>query len=143
MVYHLMFGPEFAAACPLLIDADGLTLVGDLANHDVMPMAVLRVHLPSCRPTRTGWAGHSRASSFTSDFNFDFSVYFTEDQQRAGGVEYNFRREEPMRQPALKDSRRCLRCQFQELDVPTSSASVRVEHVRCSEAGAVYHTYSA
>jgi predicted dithiol-disulfide oxidoreductase (DUF899 family) len=33
------------------------------------------------------------ASSFGSDFNFDFSVGFTEKQQREGGIEYNYRRE--------------------------------------------------
>jgi len=33
------------------------------------------------------------ASSFGSDFNFDFGVGFTEEQQREGGIEYNYRRE--------------------------------------------------
>jgi len=33
------------------------------------------------------------ASSFGSDFNFDFSAGFTEEQQRAGDIEYNYRRE--------------------------------------------------
>ncbi len=33
------------------------------------------------------------ASSFRSDFNFDLSVGFTEQQQREGGIEYNYRRE--------------------------------------------------
>jgi predicted dithiol-disulfide oxidoreductase (DUF899 family) len=33
------------------------------------------------------------ASSFGSDFNFDFNVQFTEEQQRQGGIEYNYRRE--------------------------------------------------
>jgi predicted dithiol-disulfide oxidoreductase (DUF899 family) len=33
------------------------------------------------------------ASSFGSDFNPDFSVGFTEKQQREGGIEYNYRRE--------------------------------------------------
>jgi predicted dithiol-disulfide oxidoreductase (DUF899 family) len=33
------------------------------------------------------------ASSLGSDFNVDFSVRFTEAQQREGGVEYNYRRE--------------------------------------------------
>jgi predicted dithiol-disulfide oxidoreductase (DUF899 family) len=33
------------------------------------------------------------ASSLGSDFNFDFNVRFTEEQQREGGIEYNYRRE--------------------------------------------------
>jgi predicted dithiol-disulfide oxidoreductase (DUF899 family) len=33
------------------------------------------------------------ASSFGSDFNSDFNVHFTEQQQREGGIEYNYRRE--------------------------------------------------
>src|SRR5919106_1027881 len=35
------------------------------------------------------------ASSLGSDFNFDFDVSFTPEQQRAG-IEYNYEREEPM-----------------------------------------------
>jgi predicted dithiol-disulfide oxidoreductase (DUF899 family) len=33
------------------------------------------------------------ASSVGSDFNFDFDVSFTEEQQREGDIEYNYRRE--------------------------------------------------
>jgi predicted dithiol-disulfide oxidoreductase (DUF899 family) len=33
------------------------------------------------------------SSSFGSDFNSDFSFGFTEEQQREGGIEYNYRRE--------------------------------------------------
>ena len=36
------------------------------------------------------------ASSHDSDFNFDFSVGFTEEQQREGSIEYNYRREAAM-----------------------------------------------
>jgi predicted dithiol-disulfide oxidoreductase (DUF899 family) len=28
-----------------------------------------------------------------SDFNLDFNVWFTEEQQREGGIEYNYRRQ--------------------------------------------------
>jgi predicted dithiol-disulfide oxidoreductase (DUF899 family) len=38
------------------------------------------------------------ASSFGTDFNYDFNTSLTEQQQRDGTVEYNYRRE-----PALKD----------------------------------------
>ncbi len=41
------------------------------------------------------------ASSDDGDFNRDFCVWFTEQQQREGGIEYNFRREPPIpEQPA-------------------------------------------
>ena len=33
------------------------------------------------------------ASSFGGDFNADFAVHFTPEQQRKGGIEYNYRRE--------------------------------------------------
>ena len=33
------------------------------------------------------------ASSFGGDFNADFNISFTEEQQRKGGIEYNYRRE--------------------------------------------------
>ena len=51
------------------------------------------------------------ASSFGGDFNFDFSVGFTEEQQREGLVEYNYgRREAPLAREAggggLSSSRR-------------------------------------
>ena len=42
---------------------------------------------------RMGWT-FPWASSFGGDFNVDFSVRFTEEQQREGGIEYNYRREE-------------------------------------------------
>jgi predicted dithiol-disulfide oxidoreductase (DUF899 family) len=41
---------------------------------------------------RMGWA-FPWASSFRGDFNDDFSVRFTEEQQHQGGIEYNYQRE--------------------------------------------------
>ena len=41
---------------------------------------------------RMGWT-FPWASSSGSDFNSDFSVGFTEQQQRQEGIEYNYRRE--------------------------------------------------
>jgi predicted dithiol-disulfide oxidoreductase (DUF899 family) len=38
---------------------------------------------------RMGWS-FPWASSFGSDFNYDFQVTFTEEQQQSGTVEYNF-----------------------------------------------------
>jgi predicted dithiol-disulfide oxidoreductase (DUF899 family) len=39
------------------------------------------------------------ASSLGSDFNYDFNVSVTEEQQREGGVEYNYRRKAASRLP--------------------------------------------
>jgi predicted dithiol-disulfide oxidoreductase (DUF899 family) len=43
---------------------------------------------------RMGWR-FPWASSHGGDFNFDFNVSFTEEQQREGDIEYNFRRAGP------------------------------------------------
>jgi predicted dithiol-disulfide oxidoreductase (DUF899 family) len=47
---------------------------------------------------RMGWT-FPWASSLGSDFNADFSVGFTEEQQREGGVAYNYRREAAWQSP--------------------------------------------
>jgi predicted dithiol-disulfide oxidoreductase (DUF899 family) len=96
LVYHFMFGPEWTAGCPTCSTiADGFNgFAVHLANHDVMLWAVSRAPLLMLQAykQRMGWT-FPWASSFGSDFNADFNVWFTEEQQRTGGVEYNFRRE--------------------------------------------------
>jgi predicted dithiol-disulfide oxidoreductase (DUF899 family) len=95
LVYHFMFGPDYTAGCPSCSAiADGFNgIVSHLANHDVMLYAVSRAPLPKLQAykRRMGWV-FSWASSFGSDFNADFNVWFNEEQQRAGGYEYNYRR---------------------------------------------------
>jgi hypothetical protein len=49
-----------------------------------------------------GWS-FPWASSFGGDFNFDYSVGFTEEQQREGGVEYNYHREEALKPSSPSD----------------------------------------
>jgi predicted dithiol-disulfide oxidoreductase (DUF899 family) len=94
LVYHFMFGPEYTAGCPSCSAiADGFN--GSwihLANHDVMLWAVSRAPLEKLQAfkRRMGWS-FPWASSFGSDFNYDFLVSRTEEQQRSGVVEYNFR----------------------------------------------------
>jgi predicted dithiol-disulfide oxidoreductase (DUF899 family) len=93
MVYHFMFGPEWEAGCPSCSAiADGFNGIAvHLANHDVQLTAVSRAPLARLRAykARMGWT-FPWASSQPSDFNADFNVYFTEEQQRAGLIEYNF-----------------------------------------------------
>jgi len=96
LVYHFMFGPDYAAGCPSCsMIADGFNgFAVHLANHDVMLWAVSRAPLPKLQAyrQRMGWT-FPWASSFGSDFNFDFGVGFTKEQQQDLGVEYNYRRE--------------------------------------------------
>ena len=96
LVYHFMFGPDYKAGCPSCSAiADGFNgSAVHLANHDVMLCAISRAPLAKldAYKRRMGWT-FPWASSFRSDFNFDFGVSLTEDQQRDGGVEYNYRRE--------------------------------------------------
>jgi predicted dithiol-disulfide oxidoreductase (DUF899 family) len=97
LVYHFMFGPDYAAGCPSCSAiADGFDgSVVHLANHDVTLSAVSRAPLAKLQgyQRRMGWT-FPWASSFGSDFNFDFDASFSEEQQR-GGIEYNYRREAP------------------------------------------------
>ena len=98
LIYHFMFGPDYAAGCPSCSAiADGFNgFAIHLANHDVMLWAVSRAPLAKLQAykQRLGWT-FPWASSFGSDFNFDFSVWHTEEQQREGGFEYNYETEEP------------------------------------------------
>lgn len=95
LVYHFMFGPDYEAGCTSCSAiADGFNGIGvHLANHDVMLWAVSRAPLPKLLAfkRRMGWI-FPWASSHGSDFNFDFNVSITEEQQRKGGIEYNYRR---------------------------------------------------
>ncbi len=96
LVYHYMFGPEYTAGCATCSTiADGFNgFAVHLANHDVTLAAVSRAPLAKLQAykRRMGW-GFPWASSSGSDFNADFNASFTEEQQREGGIEYNYRRE--------------------------------------------------
>src|SRR4051794_37598292 len=85
LVYHFMFGPDYNAGCPnCSAIADGFNgFVAHLANHDVMLWAISRAPLEKLRAykRRMDW-NFPWASSMDSDFNYDFSVSFTEEQQR-------------------------------------------------------------
>jgi predicted dithiol-disulfide oxidoreductase (DUF899 family) len=95
LVYHFMFGPDYKAGCISCSSiADGFNGIAvHLANHDVMLWAASRAPLPKLEAfrQRMGWS-FPWASSQGGDFNYDFNVSITEEQQRAGGTEYNYRR---------------------------------------------------
>src|SRR5258708_9210919 len=92
-----MFGPDYTAGCPSCSAiADGFNgCAAHLANHDVMLWAVSRAPLAKLLPykRRMGWS-FPWASSLGGEFNFDFNVSFTEEQQRSGNVEYNYAKPE-------------------------------------------------
>ncbi|GEJ59244.1 DUF899 domain-containing protein [Anaeromyxobacter diazotrophicus] len=96
LVYHFMFGPDYAAGCATCSTiADGFDgFVSHLAHHDVTLAAVSRAPLAKLLAyrQRMGWK-FPWASSFGGDFNADFNVGFTPEEQRQGGIEYNYRRE--------------------------------------------------
>ncbi len=87
LVYHFMFGPDYTAGCPACSAiADGFNgFAIHLANHDVMLWAVSRAPLAKLKAyeRRMGWT-FPWASSFGGEFNSDFNVGVTEEQQRQG-----------------------------------------------------------
>ena len=95
LIYHFMFGPDYTAGCPSCSAiADGFDgSVAHLANHDVTLCAVSQAPQPKLQAfkQRMGWT-FPWASSQGGDFNYDFNVSITEEQQRNGGSEYNYRR---------------------------------------------------
>ncbi len=93
LVYHFMFGPDYKAGCPSCSSiADSFNGVAiHLAHHDVMFSAVSRAPFDKLQQykQRMGWT-FPWASSFDSDFNYDFQATFTKQQQREGGIRYNY-----------------------------------------------------
>ena len=148
LVYHFMFGPEYKAGCPSCSSiADGFNGIEvHLRNHDVLLTAVSRAPLAKLQAykRRMGWT-FPWASSLGDDFNFDFTVSFTEEQQREGDVEYNYRRE-----PGAKVGRELRDEQgpVAELaattgtDVPTYTRERPGMSAFVMEGGVVHHTYS-
>jgi predicted dithiol-disulfide oxidoreductase (DUF899 family) len=144
LVYHFMFGPDYTAGCPSCSAiADGFNgFAAHLANHDVMLWAVSRAPLAKLQgyKRRMGWT-FPWASSFGGDFNVDFNVRFTEEQQRAGGIEYNYQREAPWQAKPGDEGP----VEF-AASAGTDAATYTRERPGMSaltlEDGVVYHTYS-
>lgn len=95
LVYHFMLGPDYKSGCASCSSiADGFNGIAvHLANHDVMLWGVSRAPLAKLQAfkRRMGWT-FPWASSQDGDFNYDFNVSITEEQQQSGGIEYNYRR---------------------------------------------------
>ncbi len=152
LVYHFMFGPEYTAGCPACSTiADGFNgFVVHLANHDVTLSAVSRAPLAKLRAykRRMGWS-FPWASSVGGHFNFDFNVSLTEEQQRQGAVEYNYKREAPFAERGIGDSLTkrgegpvAQVAAATGTDVATYSRERPGMSAFVLEDGAVYHAYS-
>jgi predicted dithiol-disulfide oxidoreductase (DUF899 family) len=123
LVYHFMFGPDWAEGCPscsFVADHIDGALV-HLAARDVTLAMVSRAPLPKIEAfkKRMGWR-FKWVSSFENDFNFDYHVSFTKDEKANGKVYYNFGKQE-----------------FPSNEAPGISAYYK------SPNGDIFHTYSA
>src|ERR1700693_3339485 len=90
LVYHFMFGPDYTAGCPSCSAiADGFNgSAVHLAKHEVTLCAVSRAPFAKLQAykRRMGWS-FPWASSFESDFNYDFQAGITKQQWESGAVE--------------------------------------------------------
>jgi predicted dithiol-disulfide oxidoreductase (DUF899 family) len=147
LVYHFMFGPDYKAGCPSCSSiADGFdAIVVHLANHDVTLSAVSRAPLAKLQAyqRRMGWT-FPWASSAGDDFNFDFNVSFSEEQQREGSIEYNYERgghamdaTSSIPEPVAQFAAAC------GTDAPTYTRDRPGISAFVLEDSVVYHTYSS
>lgn len=93
IVHHLMFAPDWEAACPgCSFQAEHIDgPAPHLDRHNVRILAVSRapLHKIEAYKARMGWR-FEWVSAVGDDFNRDFRVFFTEDQIAAGSIDYNF-----------------------------------------------------
>jgi predicted dithiol-disulfide oxidoreductase (DUF899 family) len=122
VVYHFMFGPGWKEGCPscsFLADGfDGAAV--HLVQRDVTFLAISRATLPEIEAfrKRMGWQ-FKWVSSFGNDFNYDYHVSFTKEEQAKGKVYYNY---EPT--------------EFPSEEGPGASVFYK------NDAGEIFHTYS-
>ena len=122
IIYHFMYGPDWAEGCPSCsFWADSFNGIGvHLEHRDISLIAVSRAPLPilDAYKRRMGWS-FKWVSSFDSDFNYDYHVSFTSDEIERGEAIYNYR------------------------TGPVSVDELPGVSVFCKgEAGTVFHTYS-
>ena len=145
LVYHFMFGPDYKAGCPSCsMIADGFNgFATHLAHHDVALTAVSRAPLDKLLAyrSRMGW-DFPWASSQGGDFNFDFNVSITPEQQRNGGTNYNYRKGGTVMEaadlpPVVHDF--AAQC---GTDAPTYVRDRPGMSAFIHEGGEIYHSYS-
>jgi len=93
LVQHFMFGPGWEQGCPscsfMADHSDGMNV--HLAHRDVTLLAISRAPLADIERfrRRMGWQ-FKWVSSYGNDFNHDFAVSFTPEEQANGKVYYNY-----------------------------------------------------
>ncbi|WP_407149385.1 DUF899 domain-containing protein [Bradyrhizobium sp. ORS 86] len=122
VVQHVMFAPEWDAACKSCsFWADGYErMVPHLAARDTTMVAISRAPVAKLEAfkKRMGWT-FDWVSSGNNDFNYDYGVSFTREQIDRGEAQYNFGTTPPYGD-----------------ELPGISVFYR------DETGAVFHTYS-
>ena len=145
LVYHFMFGPDYKAGCPSCSAiADGFNGSAiHLQNHDVAFAAVSRAPLAKLQAykQRMGWS-FPWISSHGGDFNFDFNASLTEEQQREGRVEYNYRREAAWTLRGNSEGPLAEMAATTGTDASTYMRERPGMSAFVLEDGVVYHTYS-
>jgi predicted dithiol-disulfide oxidoreductase (DUF899 family) len=145
IIYHFMLGPDYNAGCPACSAiADGFNgSVAHLVNHDVAFSAVSRAPLAKLQTyrKRMGWS-FPWASSYGSDFNFDFGVAHTKEEWEAGAVKYNFHEEDLRPAPGEENSSDAFSMSLVGTDWETFRREGPGMSAFALQDGAVYHTYS-
>jgi predicted dithiol-disulfide oxidoreductase (DUF899 family) len=122
VIYHFMFGPDWNEGCPSCsFTCDHLDgAIVHLAARDVTMLAVSRAPLKKITAfkRRMGWR-FKWVSSHGSDFNFDYHVSFTKEEEKKNKVNYNYTTGE-----------------FMSDELPGLSVFCK------DESGDVFHTYS-
>jgi predicted dithiol-disulfide oxidoreductase (DUF899 family) len=136
LIYHLMFGPTYKAACPgctgLADHFDGALV--HLNNRDVTLMAISRAPIEKLQAykRRMGWT-FPYVSSFGSDFNFDFDFAYTKEQMATGDLA-----------KMVEEAPEWLNDWAENVgtDLASGMAESPGWNVFAAEEGVVYHTYS-
>jgi predicted dithiol-disulfide oxidoreductase (DUF899 family) len=93
VVQHVMFAPDWDVACKSCsFWADGFErMVPHLAARDTTMVAISRAPFAKLEPfrKRMGWT-FDWVSSAGNDFNYDYAVSFTPEQQKSGAPVYNY-----------------------------------------------------
>ncbi len=145
LVYHFMFGPDFTGGCPSCSAiADGFNgSVAHFEAHDVAFVAVSRapVEKLAAYQRRMGWS-FPWVSAGDSDFNYDFSTSFTEEQM-GEIVQYNFADRDLSGVEKLgPDSPAALHAASAGVDAKTFLREAPGMSAFAMQDGVVHHTYS-
>ncbi len=122
LVQHFMLGPGWGDGCPscsyMADHVDGMNV--HLQQRDITYGAISRAPLAEIERFRQRMGWHFKwVSSFGTDFNFDFNVSFTPEEQARNEVTYNY-----------------AKAPFESEELPGISVFYK------DDAGKIFHTYS-